>query len=84
MRHMYRSFLLTLFATLFCLSASATHFMGVDVTYECLGACTYRIYHSSYYFLIGSVVSLAYTIGVSDYQEYPDMEKRFNELNESL
>lgn len=35
------------------------------------------VYHSSYIFLIGSIVSIAYVIGISDYQEYPDMEKRF-------
>ena len=35
------------------------------------------IYFSSYIFLVGSVVSVAYTLGVSDYQEYPDMKKRF-------
>lgn len=37
------------------------------------------IYHSSYYFLIGSLVSIAYAFGVSDFQEYPDMQKRFGE-----
>ncbi len=35
------------------------------------------IYYSSFYLLIGSVVSFAYSFGVSDFQEYPDMEKRF-------
>lgn len=35
---------------LLCLSQwlSASHFMGVDVTYECLGPCTYRIYFTYY------------------------------------
>jgi gliding motility-associated-like protein len=27
----------------------ATHFMGVDISYECTGPCTYRVYHKSYY-----------------------------------
>ncbi len=35
------------------------------------------IHFSSYYFLLGSLVSVAYVVGVSDVQEYPDMEKRF-------
>lgn len=35
------------------------------------------IYHQSYYLLLGSVISIAYTLGVSDYQEYQDMEQRF-------
>ncbi|MEL6252394.1 MAG: PKD domain-containing protein [Bacteroidota bacterium] len=29
--------------------ANATHLMGVDITYECIGPCTYRIIHKSYY-----------------------------------
>ena len=35
------------------------------------------IYYSSVYFLIGSVVSIAYAFGISDYQEYADMKQRF-------
>ena len=35
------------------------------------------IYYSSYFFLIGAIISIAYCIGVSDYQEYTDMKKRF-------
>lgn len=35
-------------------------------------------FHHSYYLLLGSVISIAYSYGVSDYQEYQDMEKRFN------
>ncbi|MEL7529965.1 MAG: PKD domain-containing protein [Bacteroidota bacterium] len=27
----------------------ATHFMGVDISYECTGPCTYRITHKTYY-----------------------------------
>ncbi|MEZ4772223.1 MAG: PKD domain-containing protein [Bacteroidia bacterium] len=30
-------------------SSSASHFMGVDITYECLGTCIYRVYHSTYF-----------------------------------
>lgn len=29
--------------------ANATHLMGVDITYECIGPCTYRVIHKSYY-----------------------------------
>ena len=36
-------------------------------------------YHSSIFFLIGFVFSIAYSFGVSDYQEYSDMEQRFGE-----
>lgn len=35
------------------------------------------IYHESYLLLLGSVISLAYTIGVSNPQEYEDMKERF-------
>ncbi len=35
------------------------------------------IYYESWYFLVGAFISIFYTIGVSDVQEYPDMEKRF-------
>ena len=35
------------------------------------------IYHESYLLLLGSVISLAYTIGVSNPQEYEDMKGRF-------
>lgn len=35
------------------------------------------IYHSSWYLLIGSIISLAYSIAVADFHEYSDMEKRF-------
>lgn len=35
------------------------------------------IYYSSFFFLLGSVFSIAYTIGVSDVQEHSDMENRF-------
>ncbi|WNJ16590.1 PKD domain-containing protein [Pontibacter sp. G13] len=29
--------------------AFADHSMGFDITYECIGPCTYRIYHTQYY-----------------------------------
>lgn len=35
------------------------------------------IYHQSYFLLIGSLVSILYTIGVSNPQEYQDMKIRF-------
>jgi protein-S-isoprenylcysteine O-methyltransferase Ste14 len=35
------------------------------------------IYYSSFYLLIGSLFSVAYAYGVSDFQEYADMEQRF-------
>ncbi|WP_071397289.1 methyltransferase family protein [Flammeovirga pacifica] len=37
------------------------------------------IYHETYFLLIGSVVSIAYVFGVSEFQEYPDMAKRYGE-----
>ncbi len=42
-------------------------FIPLSMCYECA------------YLLLGSVVSIAYTIGVSDPQEYPDMEERFGQ-----
>ncbi|MEM6799972.1 MAG: PKD domain-containing protein [Bacteroidota bacterium] len=35
----------------------ATHLMGVDITYECIGPCTYRIVHKSYYDCTGGAFS---------------------------
>lgn len=35
------------------------------------------IYHQSFYFLIGIIVSVCYVLGVSDKQEFPDMIYRF-------
>ncbi|MBD0400554.1 isoprenylcysteine carboxylmethyltransferase family protein [Flammeovirga sp. EKP202] len=34
-------------------------------------------YHQSPIFLIGCIVSIAYVVGVSEFQEYDDMEQRF-------
>lgn len=34
-------------------------------------------YYQSIYFLLGSLVSIAYAYGISDFQEYPDLVKRF-------
>ncbi|MCI4669072.1 MAG: PKD domain-containing protein [Bacteroidia bacterium] len=34
----------------------ATHYMGVDISYECLDSCNYRIYHTTYYDCTGSAV----------------------------
>lgn len=36
---------------------SASHVMGVDITYECTGPCTYRIYHKTYYDCAGSFMA---------------------------
>ena len=41
--------LFTFFLIASAIPAFASHFMGVDITYECIGPCTYRIYHSTYY-----------------------------------
>jgi hypothetical protein len=37
------------------------------------------VYHSNLYLLLGCFFSVAYSFGVSDFQEYSDMEKRFGE-----
>ncbi len=36
------------------------------------------IFHHSYFFLLGSIGSIAYAFAISDFQEYQDMEMRFN------
>lgn len=41
---------------------SASHFMGVDVTYECLGPCTYRIYFSIYLDCLGAATTTPISI----------------------
>ncbi|MEO0895863.1 MAG: PKD domain-containing protein [Bacteroidota bacterium] len=39
----------------------ATHYMGVDIAYECLDSCNYRIFHTTYYDCTGSLmISLGY------------------------
>lgn len=38
-----------LFFLLLSFAANASHFMGVDITYQCLpNGCTYRVFHSTY------------------------------------
>ncbi|RMG55720.1 MAG: hypothetical protein D6722_27505, partial [Bacteroidetes bacterium] len=32
--------------------------MGVDIAYECIGPCTYRIYHNTYYDCSGSLMQI--------------------------
>lgn len=49
--------LLMLCPGLFTSSVFGTHFMGVDISYECLAStnnCTYRIFHHTYYDCAGS------------------------------
>ena len=42
--------LITLLLMHVCLPGThATHYMGVDITYQCTGPCTYRIYHKAYF-----------------------------------
>lgn len=55
-----RKSILTIFILFQCIVLNATHFMGVDISYECLGTCTYRIYHSTYYDCSGALTG-AYT-----------------------
>lgn len=45
-RLLLTSFIAFLFSLL---NLQASHYMGADVNYECLGGCNYRIYHSTYY-----------------------------------
>lgn len=50
MKRMYiRTLLFLFFSALFSLPTYGTHFMGVDMSYECIGPCSYRIYHYAYY-----------------------------------
>ncbi|RMG55719.1 MAG: PKD domain-containing protein [Bacteroidetes bacterium] len=37
-----------------------THIMGVDISYECTGPCTYRIYHRTYFDCTGSFMVPGY------------------------
>ncbi|TAE46493.1 MAG: hypothetical protein EAZ89_19990, partial [Bacteroidetes bacterium] len=34
----------------------ATHYMGVDISYECIGPCTYRVLHKTYYDCTGAAM----------------------------
>ena len=40
--------------------------MGVDISYECLGTCTYRIYHNTYYDCSGSLMNILGHVPVSN------------------
>ena len=53
----YRIFLPLLLIAGMWLPVSATHYMGVDITYECIGPCTYRIFHKTYYDCKGAATS---------------------------
>ena len=35
--------------------AHATHIMGVDISYQCLSGCTYRVTHKTYYDCTGGI-----------------------------
>ena len=48
-RMFYRLSLLLLLGVTAFQQAQATHVMGVDIFYQCIGPCSYRIYHRSYY-----------------------------------
>ena len=52
--------ILTLVALIvgFAGSTFASHFMGVDITYECIDPCTYRIFHKAYYDCQGGATTL--------------------------
>jgi gliding motility-associated-like protein len=41
---------------LYILPSYATHLMGVDISYECLDSCNYRITHTTYYDCTGSLM----------------------------
>ncbi len=49
MKQTIYSLLIGIFMLLGFIPVQATHFMGVDIFYECTGPCTYRVYHKSYY-----------------------------------
>jgi gliding motility-associated-like protein len=46
---MQKRLLLTSFLICILSILDASHYMGADITYECLGGCNYRIYHYTYY-----------------------------------
>ena len=35
----------------------ASHYMGVDISYECIGPCTYRITHKSYFDCVNTAIT---------------------------
>ena len=45
------------FIVLNCYNSLGSHYMGVDIAYECLGTCTYRIYHNTYYDCSGALMA---------------------------
>ncbi len=56
MKTTYSLFLLTLAFLFTCPTEThATHYMGVDISYQCLSGCTYRITHKVYYDCTGGI-----------------------------
>ncbi|MEZ4772222.1 MAG: PKD domain-containing protein [Bacteroidia bacterium] len=53
-----KHFLLLCLLVIFSGALQATHQMGIDISYECTGPCTYRIYHKSYYDCAGAAMSI--------------------------
>ncbi|MEZ4825813.1 MAG: PKD domain-containing protein [Bacteroidia bacterium] len=52
-----KQILLFCFLLMIFFPALATHQMGVDISYQCIGPCTYRIYHKSYYDCAGAAMA---------------------------
>lgn len=57
-RMLYRLLALVLVGLSFTDSAQATHYMGVDIFYQCIGPCSYRIYHRTYYDCTGAATAI--------------------------
>lgn len=57
-RMLYRLLALVLVGLSFTDSAQATHYMGVDMFYQCIGPCSYRIYHRTYYDCTGAATAI--------------------------
>ncbi|MDP5168973.1 MAG: PKD domain-containing protein [Bacteroidia bacterium] len=58
MKRMFYRLLLLLFVGITAFQdVHATHNMGVDIFYQCIGPCSYRIYHRSYYDCTGGATS---------------------------
>lgn len=53
---MYKKLLFSILLTVAVVSAKASHYMGNDISYECINSCVYRIYNSTYLDCSGSAM----------------------------
>lgn len=66
MKHLfYQILVFGILSVGFIQGLNATHYMGVDITYECVGPCTYRVYWRGYFDCTGGAMSGSVPVSTS-------------------